>query len=441
MATKLFTLSANIPDRSSWAHHLVGDITSAFDKVTEKLTSINISIISENEELKELITTVKEEILNSVSDVQTTAEDAKEQSAKNANDIVLLQNQMQKLQRHCNVLEEENVSLKSKSEQIELYSRRDNLVIHGVPDNKNETNEQCISAARLFMKQQLELDHNTVENIRFVRCHRMGMMVNITSHPRPIIMRFYHYDMRELVWRACPKLKGKKPYSMSEDFPQGMAERRRLLYIIYREAIRSNDYQTVKLNRDVLTINNNRYTVDNLHTLPKKINPATLSYKTNQESYVVGGIFSEYNKLSNWSKSDFTFKDHDYISIEQGWQHRKALLAGDQISAHKIMCSTKPKSAKELGRNVKMTSVNRNKWDAGREDLMLAMVRAKVSQNRDVKSALLDTGSKRIGESGVNDQFYTIGLKLTDNLVLDNKKWKTGNLMGKVYERVRSEIQ
>lgn len=435
---KLFTLTQKAPDNNRWGTSLISDITLAFDKVTEKLTLINNQILKDNEGLMLSLETVKKEVLDNVKNVKIIADSAQELAEKNSEDIHTLQKQMSKLQRDNGVLKEENKSLKQKCEKIELYSRRDNLVIHGVADNPNETNEQCISAAKGFMKNQLGISQNVINDIKFVRCHRMGR--SGMMRPRPIIMRFCDYEKRELVWQACPNLRGKHPYSMSEDFPQDMASRRRLLYIIYRAAKNSGEYTIVKLKQDELTLNANRYTVNNIHTLPKKINPLTLSFKSNDEAYVVGGLFSEFNPLSNWSKCDLSFKGHDYTTLEQGWQHQKALVADDQISAYNIMCAAEAKTAKELGKQVNLSNANRRKWDAGRKELMLAMVKAKVNQNSNVKEALVATGSRKIGESGTHDPFYTIGMRLTDANVLDTKLWRKDHLMGSVYGQIRGEL-
>lgn len=433
-----FQLTANIPDSNRWGKSLAQDIGNAFDKVTKKITEMNSTIIENNAELKRTLEEVKEEVLNSVSDIETNANYAKKLADKNAEDIFKLHKKMINLQRECISLKEENIAMKKHSDNIELYSRRDNLIIHGVNDIPNESNAQCIEAAKKFIKNQLLISPNTVDAIKFVRCHRMG--TPIPGKARPIIMRFYDYDMRELVWRSCSVLKGKQPYSLSEDFPRNIAERRRLLYIIYRAALSSGEYTSVKLKRDELFINGNRYTMDNINTLPTNINPHTLSFKTNSDVYVAGGLFSEYNKLSNWSKCDLSFRGQEYTTLEQCWQHRKAQHADDAISAHKIMCARDAKTAKELGRSLKLSTTQRKSWDSGRKKLMKEMVIAKVRQNTDVEDALRETQHKRIGESGVNDAFYTIGLKLTDKQVLDTSKWRNNNLMGKIYEEVRTEL-
>ena len=88
-----------------------------------------------------------------------------------------------------------------------------------------------------------------------------------------------------------------------------------------------------------------------------------------------------------------------------------------------------------------MTVQQRKTWEAGREGLMTKVVRAKVNQNENVTVALRSTGKKRLGETGVYDPYYTIGMKLTNPRVLNSNEWNAkGNLLGTVLEKVRGEL-
>lgn len=425
--TNFFVSSANVPKSNNWANTLIGDISEAFDKVTNKL-----SVISS--EIKDM----KNKVLRSVSQVAKTANAAKTQADKNMVDIIDLKRHMQSLERECVILRDENKTLKGNTESLELYSRKDNLVATGIKDTPNETDQQCRDALHLFFQSQLGIRKEAAIQIQFVRCHRLGTYEH--GKCRPVIMRFYKYDERQMVWGQCKNLRGKWPYTLSEDFPKSMASRRRLLYPIFKLAKDSKKYQTVSLRQDKLYLNRTQYTVDNLHTLPKHINPKTLSCKQDDHAYVTGGIYSHYNELSNWHTCDLEFHGRQYTTLESCWQHTKAMKAGDHVTAHKIFHATDPSTAKQLGREVVMNDQQKQRWDAGRSDLMTAMVRAKVNQNESVATVLRETGTKKLGESGIHDNFYTIGMKLTDNNVLNHKLWKHGNLMGKVLETIRSEL-
>ena len=64
---------------------------------------------------------------------------------------------------------------------------------------------------------------------------------------------------------------------------------------------------------------------------------------------------------------------------------------------------------------------------------MKRIMKAKVNQNSKAQNALLSTGKKRPGESGVHDPVFTIGMKLTKPRVLMADEWNAkGNIMGRI---------
>ena len=109
--------------------------------------------------------------------------------------------------------------------------------------------------------------------------------------------------------------------------------------------------------------------------------------KVKQGHVVFGGIYSEFSKYSNWSKSDFTFKEKICICIEQ-W-YNKAVTNGAPVAAHQISCITDPREIKILGSAI--TVSNREQWDAMMGNLMLKLVRAKYTHNEGLRRELVVT--------------------------------------------------
>ena len=438
MTTELFSTSVKLPASNQWGKQLIEDITSAFSKVTKIIDDVNASFAAATQEIKKSISEAKDDILLSVVAVEKVADAAKLQADTNAFDLMELKKKFDKLHREFCCQTKENTSFKEQSVKQELYSRSDNLVFTGIPDRKDETDGQCRTSLHQFFENKLKLTSAASKNIQFVRCHRLGTF-KAGSH-RSVIARFVNFNDRQSVWMACKQLRG-QPYSISEDFPRRIAFRRRLLYPIFREAKKSGLYQSVSLKQDELYINNQKYTVANLNSLPVHINPRTMSCRSNDTTYVGGGLYSEYNLLSNWSRTDFLYNEYQYYNVEQCFQHHKALQCHEQKTAFEILCASDPREAKELGRSITMTTQQKKTWEAKREDLMGSIVRAKVNQNSKVRDALRATGTKRLGESGVHDQTYTIGMKLTNPRVLMSGEWNTkGNIMGRILEKVRNEL-
>jgi hypothetical protein len=85
---------------------------------------------------------------------------------------------------------------------LEQYSRRNCLLIHGVPEKDRE---DCLSIAENFFAEKLSVKINPV---MLGRAHRIGPLKVNADNIRPIIVRFLSYQDRERVWRAKKALKG-----------------------------------------------------------------------------------------------------------------------------------------------------------------------------------------------------------------------------------------
>ena len=71
-------------------------------------------------------------------------------------------------------------------------------------------------------------------------------------------------------------------------------------------------------------IDGERYTVHNMHTVPREVHPRQFSEKKNDTHLTFGGIHIVYNPLSNWYPCKVNFNDHEFDSSEQAYQWAKA---------------------------------------------------------------------------------------------------------------------
>ena len=116
---------------------------------------------------------------------------------------------------------------------METYSRRDNLVLHGISLPVNESSISCAKAVRKFMVDQLQFNEVDASAVQFVRCHRLND--NRKSQKKPVIVRFKSYSDREAVWPKKSAITNRE-YSVSEDFPRDIAYRRRKLFPVFSKA-------------------------------------------------------------------------------------------------------------------------------------------------------------------------------------------------------------
>ena len=106
------------------------------------------------------------------------------------------------LQKNVNDMSATIESLKGCLDRQEQYSRRNCLLIHGLPESKNEnTNELVIDTIKEKMGEEIE--QNDID-----RSHRLGAPKN-DGKKRPIIIKFVRYNTRCRTFKNKKKLKGK----------------------------------------------------------------------------------------------------------------------------------------------------------------------------------------------------------------------------------------
>ena len=97
----------------------------------------------------------------------------------------------------------EKVETMDKSlDRHEQCSRRNCLLIHGLKENeKEDTDEVVIESFEKVMKEKLS--SNDID-----RSHRLGKK-HTGSRPRPVIIKFARYNVRNVIFRKKKILKGK----------------------------------------------------------------------------------------------------------------------------------------------------------------------------------------------------------------------------------------
>ena len=81
-----------------------------------------------------------------------------------------------------------------------------------------------------------------------------------------------------------------------------------------------------------------------------------------------------------------------------------------------------------------------NTWNGVRQIIVYEGLKAKFSQNTELKEKLVDTGDVILAECAVRDQIWGIGLSMRDPNRLDQSKWKGKNLLGYALMMVREQL-
>ena len=330
----------------------------------------------------------------------------------------LLQQKQYQADSQANVITE----LKDTINKNESYSRRDNLIFGGLTLDRDDK-RSCADVVRqeVFTK-ALGMTAEEANSIKFISCHVLGRKPE--EGRLSIIARFQSFHDRTLIWN---KRRSLKMIYVTEDYPYEIRRKRNKLKPILKAAGKNREYaNSITLKSDKLLFKGELLSVDNLHKLPKDINPRTLSEIKTDNVLVFGGINSDYHELSNFYGCDFTFKKQKYTSSEQAYQHSKALMFGDNRAAAAILRSSDPVQQKFLTRNIR--AFNNKTWNTSKVTLMKDILHCKFSQNLDIAKQLCATDNLFLGEAIHRDNFYGIGMPLTHKQATDKTKWQTNKL-------------
>lgn len=178
-------------------------VLSQISNLEKAVNKIQVSIVSFNDKAKKMDETIQD------LDAGLTSLNA---------DIEEMQNR-----------EKQNLGkIKELQDQIlyqDVYSRRENLRIFGLPETDHST-ENTGDVVYKFFERELELEN--ARNIEFQRVHRLGKRK--AGQSRPIIVRFLRFPERELVFRSVRDLGVESEVKVYADLPKEIRERRQKLW-------------------------------------------------------------------------------------------------------------------------------------------------------------------------------------------------------------------
>ena len=326
-----------------------------------------------------------------------------------------MKTELHKLENKISHLESEKIEqgktlqkLQSEITQLESYTRRDNLLVDGIPETPNENiKDKMIS----FFRNTLKLPN--ANSIQLSRVHRLGkpnhMVPYSSSRPRTVIIRFQCYPDREAVWKASWGIKGQHVY-VAEDFPEAVKENRQILLPCLRAAKRDPKIKKCSLRGDKLLIDGTRYTVNDLEKLPLH-----LQWTVKGEKYIPQCdstfFFGKESYLSNFHPAPFTDGSTCYTCSEQYYLQKKCLHFDDETTASAIMRNTEPSKMKAAAHHIK--GLNETKWKPFARKTMEKACLLKFTQNQDLKSKLLSSQGTLV-EANRRDTYFSCGISLSD---------------------------
>lgn len=147
----------------------------------------------------------------------------------------------------------------------------------------------------------------------------------------------------------------------------------------------------------------------------------------------------ENKEFSNFYETEFELDGVKYKSAEHAYQGIKAKTFGDEDAFNKIQKAKSAQSAKAAGKKVK--DYKEETWKEKKDEVMKSVLRAKFTQNLELRKKLLDSGEKLIANADSRDKYWGIGTSANTTMATDPKKWKGENKLGKMLEELRAVIK
>ena len=118
-------------------------------------------------------------------------------------------------------LKNENRQLKQKLDNLDSHSRRNNLIIQGIPENQNQESwQKCEDAVLKCFEDEL----NIQEEVAIERAHRLPKPKQIKQRregPRDIIIRLSFFKDKVTIMDKAREIKPKGLF-VREDFSEGV---------------------------------------------------------------------------------------------------------------------------------------------------------------------------------------------------------------------------
>jgi len=139
--------------------------------------------------------------------------------------------------------------------------------------------------------------------------------------------------------------------------------------------------------------------------------------------------------FSQWFQSPFVVDGIVYPTTEHWMMAWKASMFADKTTFDKIIRSSKPGEAKELGRQVR--NFDEIVWDKRKFDVVKIGTIHKFNQNPELLKYLLATGDQILCEASPVDSIWGIGLSHDSKMIEDPYTWNGKNLLGFALMEVR----
>jgi len=190
-------------------------------------TSLNDTICNLQRALSEA-TSKLSDVIESLEFTQKELEDSKKEIRKLSDDNAALEQQLRGLSADTAEVKQSLMKATDRADYMEDQSRRNNLRISGIPEERNENWQQSHWKVSQFLRRHFNLTPD------LERAHRVGKQ---KDKPRDIVVKFTRFQDRESVLQDRRRLAGTRVY-VNEDLCPATLDIRRSKMDELREARR-----------------------------------------------------------------------------------------------------------------------------------------------------------------------------------------------------------
>ena len=314
-------------------------------RITESITNHN------QDSMKSLIQEMMKEMLRPIQDSIENLLGMKTNLESQEGKITRLKYENSKLSSKIHHLKCEMSDVQKKLTQLEDRSLERNLIFQGIsegtPDDENARAEkvyQVVSAtiSRDTPEKRLQL----AREVELIRTRRLGKPD--PTRTRALSVEFSNkFDAEQIYANRFSMDDG---VYVDKEYSHATEKDRRLLRRILKAAKNLIEYKKkCRLDGNQLVIDGRRYTKENLHQLPKKLDPMKVTTKSSDETV---GFFGELCPLSNFHQSSFLYNEVEYHSSEQMIQHMKTKLFGDKTAQTLILNAKTTLECKKISKDI-----------------------------------------------------------------------------------------
>lgn len=349
-----------------------------------------------------------------------------------------LSSELENVKKELNSVKQENEQLRMKMADLERYNKQKCIKIYGLRESTStsstETKQQVLNLLRY---NNIPIHPKAIE-----QAYRVG--VRESNYTRPIFIQFLHLEDKNFILSQKSRLQ-ENGIKIEQAYTKAMEDRRKELKPVITAAIQINkstgqNRYNAKLRDDKVIINNKSYTIENMNQLPAELRPQNIATPSKNG---ITAFFTKASPLSNHHLKKQEVHGKVFNTNEQYYMYKKAKQFGDHETAAAIMKTNNPAEQKRLGRDSNIKGFKKETWRDVCEEVMMTGLKAKFSQNDDLKQFLLNTGDNQLIECNPHDKFWGIGLSLKNPQIWTKNVWmpQAKNTLGKLLSWTRRELR